>query len=152
MWFLWIFPIVGLGLLVGAGSMVLNTIKFLKQGHHGVAQVVGYSASSDSDGTTYAPQLRLIDPPLMIERTDSVSSSERKWRVGTKLKVKFDPAKPEDFRINSPDDILMGPAIMGVIGSVFLIMGLVFLFLFSGPRDEVLWEPERDMTAEEMQR
>ncbi|MCC7479359.1 DUF3592 domain-containing protein [bacterium] len=153
MWFIWIFPIVGLGLLVGAGFMVWNTVKFLQRGVPGVAQVVGYTASSDSDGgTTWAPQLRLIEPPLGLEQTSDVSSSERKWKIGTKLKVKFDPEKPADFRINSPDDILMGPAIMGVIGAVFLIMGLVFVFLFNGPRDEVIWEPEQDLQAEQLER
>ncbi len=153
MWFIWIFPVVGLGLLIGAGLMVMNTIKFLQRGQPGVAQVIDYVASSDSDGgTTWAPRMRLIEPPIGAEKTSDVSSSARKWNIGTKLKVKFDPNQPSDFRIDSPDDILLGPAIMGVIGAVFLIMGLVFVFLFNGPRDEVLWEPEQDLQVEQLER
>lgn len=150
MW-LWIFPLVGAVLVAVALGMVFNTIRFLKRGQPGVAQVVGYTENSDSDGTTWDPQLRLIEPPLGVEHGTGVSSSDRKWKIGTKLRVKFDPLKPADFRIDSVDDILIGPAIVGVIGAVFLIMGLVFVFIFNGPRDEVLWEPTQDLQPAELE-
>jgi hypothetical protein len=45
----------------------------------------------------------------------------------------------------------MGPLIAGIIGAVFLIMGLGFVFLFNGPRDEVIWEPASDLPAEQLE-
>jgi hypothetical protein len=151
MWWLWIFPLVGAGLLVGGVMMAVNTLNFLHRGQTGLAQVVGYSTSVDDGTTMYSPTLRLIDPPLGLERGTGVSSSDRKWRVGTKLRVKIAPDDPGNYQIDSPDDALMGPLICGVIGAVFLIMGLVFVFIFNGPRDEVVWEPDHDLTLEQME-
>lgn len=132
--------------------MASRTLSFLRSGHSGVAQVVEYVESrSDKGSRMYDPRLRLIEPPLGHERTTGSSSSERKWKIGAKLKVKYDPLAPQDYKINSLDDALMGPLILGVIGAVFTIMGLVFLFIFNGPRNEVLWEPLHDMSVEELE-
>jgi hypothetical protein len=150
MWWLWLFPLIGVGLLVGAVLMGMQTLDFLRTGQRGVVQVVGYDTHVDDGTTMYSPQLRLIDPPLGHERGTSSSTSERKWKVGTKLRVKVAPDDPTNFQIDSPDDALLGPMICGVIGAVFLIMGLVFVFIFNGPRDEVIWEPAQDMSVEEM--
>lgn len=150
MWFIWIFPVVGAGLLVLAVSMAMRTMAFLRTGQPGVAQVVSYTTSVDDGSTMYSPVLRLIEPPLGHERGTNTSSSERKWKVGTKLRVKVAPDDPMHYEIDSPDDALLGPMIAGVVGAVFLIMGLVFVFIFNGPRDEVVWEPPTDLSAEQL--
>ena len=151
MWWLWLFPAIGAALLVGAIVMGINTMGFLKRGQPGVAQVIDYTTSIDDGSTMYSPVLRLIDPPLGNERGTGVSSIERKWKVGTKLRVKLAPDDATNFQIDSPDDALLGPMICGVIGAVFLIMGLVFVFIFNGPRDEVLWEPAQDLPVEQLE-
>jgi hypothetical protein len=151
MWWLWLFPLVGAAMLTGAIIAALNTLDFLRRGQRGVAQVVNYSSHVDEDGDTlHEPTLRLIEPALGHERGTGVSSSERKWKVGTKLRVKVAPDDPRNFQIDSPDDVLTGPLIAGVIGAVFLVMGLAFIFLFNGPRDEVLWEPAQDLQPHEL--
>lgn len=151
MWWLWLFPLIGAALLVGAVMMGLNTLSFLRRDLPGVAQVIDYTTSIDDGSTMYSPVLRLIDPPLGLERGTSTSSSDRKWKVGTKLRVKLSPDDPSNYQIDSPDDALLGPMIMGVIGAVFLIMGLVFVFIFNGPRDEVIWEPDHDLPIEQLE-
>ncbi len=150
MWVIWIFPFVGAGLLVLAVVMAMRTMAFLRTGQPGVAQVVSYSTHVDEGSTMYSPVLRLIEPPLGHERGTGSSSSERKWKVGTKLRVKMAPGDPMHYEIDSPDDALTGPLIAGVIGAVFLIMGLVFVFIFNGPRAEVVWEPESDLAMEQL--
>jgi hypothetical protein len=152
MWFIWIFPVIGAVLLVVAGVMVSRTMAFLRSGTPGVAQVVAYDARPGSKGgTLYAPVLRLLEPTPGFEQTSSTASSDRKWKIGTKVRVKCDPADPAKFQIDSPDDAFTGAAICGVIGAVFLIMGLVFLFIFNGPKDEVIWEPEHDIPYEQLE-
>jgi hypothetical protein len=152
MWWLWIFPLIGAAMVAGAIIGAMNTLDFLRRGERGVAQVVGYSSSRDDDGDTlYEPSLRLIEPPLAVERGTGVSSNIRKWKVGTKLRVKVAANEEHNFQIDSPDDVLMGPLIAGIIGAVFLIMGLGFVFLFNGPRDEVIWEPASDLPAEQLE-
>ena len=152
MLWLWLFPLIGAALLVGAVLSALNTMDFLRRGERGVAQVVGYSSHIDSDGDRmYEPTLRLIEPPLGVERGTGMSSNVRKWKIGTKLRVKVAAGESHEFQIDSPDDVLTGPLILGVIGAVFLVMGLAFVFIFNGPRDEVIWEPSEDMTLEQME-
>jgi hypothetical protein len=146
MWWVWIFPLVGAGLLVGAAFSFRNTQRFLGTAGRCVGEVVEYSEydSTDSDGRRthmYTPLVRYTVDDRTIEKPCSVSTNSRDYKLGQRVKVVYDPADPEKFSLDSPFQLYMAPGILAFIGAIFLIIGCVVVGAFAAPKTELVDTP-----------
>ncbi|WP_432201726.1 DUF3592 domain-containing protein [Erythrobacter sp. W53] len=82
-------------------------------------------------GTTYAPVVEWTDRDgTRHEFTSSTSSSPASFSRGEAVTVMYDPAKPGQAKIDSFGQRFMLPLVFGGMGSLFAILGAVFVFLF----------------------
>ena len=151
LWWIWLFPLVGVGLLAGALWQVVLANRFKATAHPAIGEVVSYVEydSTDSDGRTshmYDPVIRFTTADeRVIEQRSGMGSSPRPYNVGQRLKVLYDPAKPEEYKINSPFQIYFVAGVLGFIGIIFVIVGLVVGFALAGPHPELVDTPASEL-------
>jgi hypothetical protein len=146
MWWVWIFPLVGIGLLAGAVLAFRQAQRFHATAARCIGEVVEYGEhdSTDSDGHTthmYTPIVRYVVADRTYDQSCPVSSSRREYRLGQRVKVLYDPADPEKFSLDAPFQIYMAPGILGFIGVIFLIVGFVVVGAFASPKTELVDTP-----------
>lgn len=151
MQWLWIFPAIGVVMLVIAGVLAWKAAGFRSGSVQGVALVTGYNeyTSSDSDGRSsrmYQPEMTLEgvtrEDGSAISKTSSMGTSWKPYKVGSRLRVIFKLDDPEDFQIDSFGQLYFGPLICGAIGICFLGIGMALVFSMGGSgRSEVISEP-----------
>ena len=68
--------------------------------------------------------MRFVTPAgEAVEFTGSVGSSPAAFEVGEAVAVLYDPADPQDARIDSFFQLWFGPLILGFLGLVFTAIG-----------------------------
>ena len=120
-----IFLLVGLGLLGGTAFLVADTRSDIARADKADGTVVDLIGEQDSDGDTmYYPRVRYVtrygNP---VEFTGSVGSSPAAFDVGESVGVLYDPAAPEEARIDTFFQLWFAPLILGGIGLVFAAIG-----------------------------
>jgi Protein of unknown function (DUF3592) len=61
--------------------------------------------------------------------TSTISSSPAAFSVGESVRVRYDPANPEDARIHKFFEIWGATVIFGIVGAAFIAFGLYGLGL-----------------------
>lgn len=150
MWWLWIFPIIGIGLLIGAGYALHKAQQFKASALKGVGRVIDYKEydSTDSDGHTtrmYEPLIRFELDGRTHERYSGVGSSHRPYKLGQQLKLLYPPHAPDKFQIDSPGHIYLVPGILGFIGFIFCLVGFIVVGVFNGPQTELVDTPAHEL-------
>ena len=122
----WILSIAGIILLIAASYFFLDTHGkktdwttvegrvahlIVDVGEGGAAPVVVYTWRDDS-----------------LSYTSDVYSSPPAYKTGDPVKLYVDPASPEDAFIDSFRELYLFPTIIGVLGFVFVLIGLLILF------------------------
>jgi hypothetical protein len=129
----WVFLLIGLGLLGGAGYAASRVAAFVRGATAAEGTVVELvpSTSTDNDGhrsTTYRPVVEYQagegEPRTF---TDGMGSSPPAFDVGERVTVLYDPARPTDARIRATFSLWGVPMIVGGIGAVFAVLGGVLL-------------------------
>jgi hypothetical protein len=133
----WVFAILftlgGVGMLVGSGWSLGNTLKFRKLATVTEGQVVDYETSqstSTSNGrssskTMYAPVVTYRDQSGTEHRvTSSSSTSSRSYDIGAKVPVRFMPNNPDEARIDSFMENWFLPVLLGGMGLLFFSLGI----------------------------
>jgi hypothetical protein len=120
-----LFLVAGLGMLGGAGYLVADTRHDIAVGASAEGVVIDLILSRDSDGDdTYYPRVRFATPTgESVEFTGSVGSTPAAFDVGEAVAVLYDPADPQDARIDSFFQLWFGPLILGFLGFVFTAIG-----------------------------
>jgi len=127
-----IFAIIG-ALFAGVGYwMAFDAVKFDQRAYEVTGEVVSIKElhSTDSDGrdsVTYKPTIlyKSIDG-RSYEAETHMSSSEYDYAVGAIVDIKYDPANPDEVRINSLISLYIFPAIFSILGTGFCVGGLMF--------------------------
>jgi hypothetical protein len=121
----WIFLLIGLGLLGGAAFLVVDTRNDIARADKADGTVVALIGERDSDGDTmYYPRVRFITRSgNPVEFTGSVGSSPAAFDVGEPVAVLYDPAEPEEARIDSFFQLWFAALVLGGIGLVFAAIG-----------------------------
>lgn len=124
-----LFLFVGLSALGGAAFWALGTRDFIASAETANGRVIELVAHSGDKGTTYAPKVQFTTKGGGEETfTSSTSSSPPSHREGDVVTVMYDPAHPEDARIDSFMDLWFGPLLVGgVFGVIFTLIGLAVL-------------------------
>ena len=128
-WLPWIFPLVGLGLLAGAGLAVAMELSFRRGAVETEGRIVQMIPRSGTDGhrsRTWTPvfAFRLPDGKEM-RVVAGYSSSPPCCAVGEVVRVRYDPADPSRAQMAGFVASWLVAAILGGIGLVFLLVGLL---------------------------
>jgi hypothetical protein len=120
-----IFLLIGLGLLGGAGYLVLDTRSDIARADTAGGTVIDLIGERDSDGgTVYYPHVRYVTRSgETVEFTASVGSSPPAFDVGEPVSVLYDPAAPQEARIDTFFQLWFGSLILGGTGLVFIVIG-----------------------------
>jgi hypothetical protein len=135
----WLFPVLGVLLLVGALLLANNSRRFVASAHATPGTVVELIASRDSDGTTYKPVVRFTATDgREITYTETFSGNPAPYDVGETVEVLFTPDEPSKARIKGFMSLWLGPAILGGMGLIFAAVGGgIFFASVSGRRKKV---------------
>ena len=118
--------ILAAGLLCGSYSFVNKRETFLRTAQKANGKVSGLKKSKSDKTTTYAPIIEFRNP-VSKERvtfTHSISSSRSSWRIGDPVSVLYDPTNPKEAMIDQKWMNWLLPVLPGLIGALFLLMGL----------------------------
>lgn len=119
------FALIGIGALVGCVAWTTSMQRFIARAEKAQGRVVALVPHRGDDSTTYAPTVEfLAKDGKTVTFTDSVSSNPPSHQEGDVVPVLYDPAKPEDAHIDSFWDLWLGQVILGVLGTVFTLVGL----------------------------
>jgi hypothetical protein len=146
MWWVWIFPIIGVGLLVGGGLAWLQARRFVETAQRVVGEVVEYNEhdSTDDGNTThmYTPVIRFAAANgKLVEKASEISSSHREYKLGQRVKVLYNPENPEEFKLDTVAQLYFTPGILAFLGIVFTIVGAIVVMLFASPKTELVDTP-----------
>jgi hypothetical protein len=79
-----------------------------------------------TDGVSYRPIVTFHDKSGNLRQvTESVSSSNPRWKVNDAVKVLYTPEDPNTARIDAFDTIWMFPLITVGMGMLFLVIGRI---------------------------
>jgi hypothetical protein len=121
----WLFLLLGLGLLAGAGYAASRTAAFLRIAASADGTVVDLveSVSTDSDGRrsrTYRPVVEFAPASGAVRTfTSSSGSSPPAYDVGERVTVLYDPQNTHDARLKGTFSLWGVAIILGGIGLVF---------------------------------
>lgn len=123
--FIGIFLLVGLGLLGGSAYLTYDTRRALSVGVRADGEVTDLYENRDSDGDiTYRPRVRFrTREGDSVEFTSSVGSHPAAFGVGETVAVIYNPASPDDARIDSFFQLWFAPLLLGGMGVVFTGFG-----------------------------
>jgi hypothetical protein len=130
-----VFGLVGVLMLVGAGLLYQNTTKFIASASRARGEVIDLlrvESSRRNSSDTWRPMVHFKLPSgEIIEFTPSSSSSPPAYDKGEIVEVFFNPGDPKDARLNGFFDLWGGAAIVGGLGAVFLAFAIGMHFLLS---------------------
>lgn len=130
-----VFGLVGVLMLIGAGLLYQNTTKFIASASRAQGEVIDLlrvESSRRNSSDTWRPMVHFKLPSgEIIEFTPSSSSSPPAYDKGEIVEVFFNPADPKDARLNGFFDLWGGAAIVGGLGAVFLAFAVGVHFLLS---------------------
>ena len=135
------FSFIGLAFLVGAVFAYENTSRFLAHAMRTEGTVIALRPSHSNNSTTYAPVVEYSgESGVKMTFTSSMSSSPPSYSVGEKVEVLYLPTDLTDARINGYMSLWGVSTIIGVLGSVFFLIGAaMFIFpLLQGRKEENL--------------
>ena len=116
--------------LFGAGLLVLglwlhrNTAAFLERAVPGDGVVVDLVASHSNGGVTWAPVVEFRHEGRAHRFRDSVSSNPASYRRGDGVRILYDPARPDDARIDRGRWNQAIPLSISVCGALLCALGL----------------------------
>jgi hypothetical protein len=119
-------------LLLGAGYAIWSEIAFRRiavETDGRVVEMIRGSGSRNSDGrtsVTYRPAFVFSLPNGKEVRAEgSVASNPPCCRVGDRVRVRYDPARPENAALTGFMQSWLVASILGGMGAVFAVIGLV---------------------------
>lgn len=128
----YVFLSIGALMLAGAFYLYQDKQAFLKRAETVQGTVIELISKRSDNSTTYAPVVTFTTKKgNKIEFTSSVSSNPPSYSEGESVEVFYDPAEPKDASINGFASLWLGPLILGILGTVFFLIGFgIILFGF----------------------
>lgn len=126
----YIFLIIGLALLGGAFFLYQDKQTFLDKAATAKGTVIELIASRSDKSTTYRPVVSFTtNDGKKIEYNSLVGSNPPSYHEGETVEIFYDPVNPHDASINGFASLWLGTLILGIIGTVFFLIGF-FIILF----------------------
>ena len=117
--------LVGFGMAWGAYALYGNARAFRATALEAEGTVVDLAGERNSDGKTmYSPVVEFTTADgRTLQFTGSTSSNPPSWSRGDTAKVLYQPANPEQARLDSFMETWFGPLILGFFALVVLLVG-----------------------------
>ena len=120
----YVFAIVGAAMLAGAFALYNNTASFLDRSATAQGTVVELIRSRSSDSTSYYPVVQFrAASGREIEFQSNSGSNPPSYNRGAQVTVLYEPANPEDAKIDGFFSLWGGTLIVGILGAVFGLIG-----------------------------
>jgi hypothetical protein len=120
------FLLAGVGLILLGAHLRKQTESFLERAVPAAGVVVDMAANHSGDTPTYAPVVAFEHEGRTYRFKDSVSSNPPSHRVGEAVRVLYDPARPEDARIDRGRWNKVIPILVALTGALFCALGIWF--------------------------
>ncbi len=134
----YIFTVAGLGMLIGAFYSFNNTREFLSDALTTQGKVVELVRSRSSDSITYRPVVEFTTQDgLTIEFASSSGSNPPSYTRGEAVDVVYQESSPERAEINSFFSLWGAATVLGLLGSVFFIIGFSIIVLARRKRRKI---------------
>ena len=131
-----VFGLVGVSMLVGAWLLYRNASTFIASASKAQGEVIALQAVESSrrnSSPTWRPRVRFKAPSgAIIEFSPSSSSNPPAYSEGEVVGVFFNPANPQDARLDGFFALWGGATIVGGLGAVFLVFAVAMQFLLAG--------------------
>lgn len=123
---------VGIIVMVGGLCWLIQTISFVKRAATAPGQITEMKVENDVDGTMYQAIFTFTDQTgkTHTQRSD-ITESNPSFQAGEKVTVLYDPANPEESKIDSFTTLWLFPVIFGGGGLVFAGFSGLWLFLWT---------------------
>ena len=120
--------LIGLGLLGGSVWVWWRTRTFLETAWNADGTIVGTKLGRGRTRNSRFPVVRFATVTgEEIEFVGGYGTSFGAYLVGTQVGVRYDPHKPEKARIESWTQLWFLPALLGLLGVVFTVVGIVLM-------------------------
>ena len=117
----YLFLLIGIGLLAGAGYLYYNTSSFVDGARKAPGTVMALKSG--------APEIRFrAHDGREIQFTSGASSKPPAYSVGETVEVLYRPDRPEDAEVNAFMSLWLGVIILGALGSMFALTSAGLLF------------------------
>ncbi len=117
----YLFLLIGIGFLAGAGYLYSNTSEFVANARRAPGTVVALRSG--------APEVKFrAHDGREIQFTSSVSSKPPSYHVGETVEVLYRQDRPEDAEVNAFMSLWLGVILLGGLGSGFSIVGAALVF------------------------
>ncbi len=121
----YVFTFIGIAMLAGALYIYDDTRSFLSEAVRTEGTVVNFMQAYSRRGITYAPVVHFVNRNNeTVVFVSSTATNPPGYATGEKVEVLYFPAKPQEARINSFFSLWGGSVILGVMGSVFFLIGV----------------------------
>ncbi len=135
-----------IGMLLVCLLTYRHTSRFVEDALPADGTIVELIEREGEDGPYFYPVFTFTDDAGATQKIySSHGSFPPRHKVGDSVTVLYDPADPEDAKINSFMSIWFWPFLTGIIGSVILVGSSIVLIIarlidrrFAGRRDEAL--------------
>ncbi len=127
----WLFVAIGILLLAGTAVSINSSRRLLREGIRTTGNVVDFTLSQDSEGTTmYAPVFVFLDQSGTEHQVQSnVSSSSPVYVKGQAVPVIYRPTSPYSAEILSRFELWGLAGILGFVGAMFIVFGVGAVFV-----------------------
>ena len=127
----WVFVVVGGAIAVGGLIWGINTASFVKRAAKTSGTVIEIERGTSSKrGSTYRPVFTFADASGATHTHRSSMGAPRNFFApDEKVTVVYDAADPDNAKIDSYQQIWLGPLVLGGFGILFGGFGAVFNFL-----------------------
>jgi small-conductance mechanosensitive channel len=120
----YLFSLVGFGMLVAACSMYFETNSFLSKAAITQGAVIKLLQSTSRGKITYRPVVRFNNKNGdTVEFVSAHGSRPPRYTVGQEVEVLYQPTDPHNAEINAFFPLWGGSVIMGIMGGVFFLLG-----------------------------
>ncbi len=138
--FFGMFAAFGLGLMYLTWYLADESLHYAEYGIRAAGVVTGLERRSDSDGTTYYPEVRFTtDEGDVIEFVGNTGASPPAFDVDEAVEILYLPENPYDARIDAFFSMWGGALICGVLGGIFASIGLGFMGAAVRSRRREVW-------------
>ncbi len=124
-----LFFIIGLGLLAAAFAFWRSFANFQARATRTEGTVTELSYHHSSKGGSYYPEVEFKTPDgRIVHFSGSTGSNPSSYSRGEHVQVLYDPASPEQAKIDSFSEKWLGPLLLGGLGLGFALIGGGMLF------------------------
>ncbi len=131
-----IFPLTGIGMLIGAFSSYRNTSSFVNEASRAEGTVVDIvlvdMVNTRRTSIVYKPTINFINQKgEKVEFTSSVGTNPPSYSKGQKVEVLYRPTELQNAQINDFGSLWSDSIILGAMGGGFFIVGILIIIPFA---------------------